>query len=1735
MTAGRVTAQQDARGGSGGAGGGGSGAGGAGGAGGNAIGFIGGGVGTDDRFAGNGSATVTVATLLFDSASLGGAGGAGGVGMTGTGQGGAGGNGNGSTLGFGSAGGTVVFGDTTIFSNAAGGAGGMGSSTGNGGNAIGGTVLIGSGANALGEASGSFTGGALSIDVSARGGDGMRGGDGTGGTGRTGANTGSAHFLGNVSIDAEGYGGSGLRGGNGIGGLAQAAAIAGGTNRIDGALLFEASGFGRNSTDLFGAGVDNRGGNGSGGVTNILAMNGSMTVAGDATLLAQGFGGSGGVGNGATASGSGGSGTGGSARVLVDSAVGTSTLTTGFVVFDGRGRGGDGGSSSTVIGGSGGTGTGGTATAGSTSSAGTVVSNSIALDVYGDGGRGGGGVSMGSGGNGFGGSAVVGSGQLASTQTGSLSYQRIDLNADGAGRGTGEGRGGSVEIGVNGGVMSMTNSVITAIGTGAVSRGGSASVRVGPHSVQGGISTLSAGALSINASANPALTAGNAFAGRVVLSASGGGLTAVSADLSAQGDAVAPGALASALTTRNGTITITGDAPNNNRGDLTITARGDLALAADGGAMTIAGRLTATSGGAIIASVDGSAIASPATITADQVVLSAAVGISTPAPFSSRSLLSFATTGTIALGDLAAPGAINLSADASLSLGNVIAGAGVRLASLGAVGTGNIRAENDVRITSGTSLTTGNVSTATSVALSTTGTGSNINTGAISAGIINPSTAPGATFGVRVDATGEVTTGAITAAGNIGVIARGGSLTTGALSASRAVVLLDANGPSTGITTGSIRSGAGDAVYIANHSMAPSIFIDALGNADYTALLASNPAPVAGFVTINGTVDTGILRIAALGAINVTGTINAALGAVISGGSINLANINAGDLFDLMSGTDITLGNARSEGDLEAVALGNITTGTLSAGDTVRLTAVGNAQRPGSISTGAIDAGILRRSIDPLARYGVALDATGNVSSGTILARGPIGIAARSGTIAVGAITSGSAVGLLGRTGVTTRAVTTGTGQVLLIADASMASLITEDANGNLDYSALIAATPVALAGPVMLGGDINAGDIRIATSGAVTGLIEAGSVVMTASGPVFIRAGSVALGAVSGGGLVDIRSLGALGLGNVRGERDIDLDGGTGIVVGNVSAGDSVSISLNDAAPPTATISVGTVDAGILRPSTDSQAGYQIAIGGTGNVTTGTLTARGNVGVLSRNAAINSGAIGTQASVLLLANSGVSVGGISTGTTGTAYITNAVQESLVNKIEALGPPSGFDFAPVFALAPVRIAGPISLSGPVSTGRFVAAGSGTFSAQAISAGTSVNIDSGNRASFGGQVTAPTITVRSSDIAIGTTAGLGGAATTALTLNVDTAASAVLLGGTASESQTGYGLDAAEIGRLRATTIAINAMATSAPLVTVNAFTLTGTGTAQTGNSFQIAAAGRVRVNGAAVVNGAGSGDSLQISAATIEVVTDNGGALRLVDTAGAAAGTLRLTAGTIAVADAALLAQLSSDTTIVNRDALLNAAPATPLAAPALAGGSIIVSARTSFLVRNSGTPATRAGFATGIGGMTITSAGSTPLDVVINGTTLDSAGALLTNNRTIERVTFTPGPNGNGFTSGSTVDGCVVGGSCADVPELPETPEERETVQKIENVATNIAATIETLKPLTAQEEEQQAEAGEAAGNLPDVRLSRLIDVGAVRAQAVVNEPVTSDGNPAMWTDLAAPPLRTPAPGEQK
>jgi hypothetical protein len=448
---------------------------------------------------------------------------------------------------------------------------------------------------------------------------------------------------------------------------------------------------------------------------------------------------------------------------------------------------------------------------------------------------------------------------------------------------------------------------------------------------------------------------------------------------------------------------------------------------------------------------------------------------------------------------------------------------------------------------------------------------------------------------------------------------------------------------------------------------------------------------------------------------------------------------------------------------------------------------------------------------------------------------------------------------------------------------------------------------------------------------------------------------------------------------------------------------------------------------------------------------------------------------------------------------------------SLSPTLDALGPASGFDFAPVFALAPVRVAGPVSFGGAVNTGRFTTAGSGSFAAQAITAGTSVTVDSGGRADFNGVVTAPTITATSADIGIGANATLGTSATTQTTLNVASNATAITIGGDGTAS--GYALSNAEAGRIRGRAITVAAQGTQPAVMTVQALTLTGTGAATNGNSFTLRTPGRIRVEGAVAMTGAGAGDTLRLNASQrVEVATDRGGRIGLTSSGDTLAGTLDLTAGSVWVGTSELISQLSQNASFAGRDALLATVSSSPDLVGALAAGRLSVSAQGSFLVQNSGDATQNAGFSSGSGGMTITASGSSALDVVINGRAMDSAGVFQINRNTIDVISFVSGGEGSGpgFTAESTVNACTVGRLCGLDPTEPT---DRPIIAIINNVGEIADEAQETI-------EEQQEAAREAAEKLPQMRISRLIDMSSTIDDVTITDPVTGGGNPSMWMD---------------
>ena len=185
---------------------------------------------------------------------------------------------------------------------------------------------------------------------------------------------GDISLTGSATLDAIASGGDGQSGGDATGGEAGVYAMFG-TIAVDGSVQLSADAIGGDATVGFGG----NGGNALGGTAYVQAdgseeEGASLTIAGDATMLASGRGGVGGAGDGgAIAAGSGGSGTGGTYQGTPGSggAFAIAGRDTGELSIGGEtilvanGFGGAGGTGGTAqAGGAGGAGTGGTAQAG---------------------------------------------------------------------------------------------------------------------------------------------------------------------------------------------------------------------------------------------------------------------------------------------------------------------------------------------------------------------------------------------------------------------------------------------------------------------------------------------------------------------------------------------------------------------------------------------------------------------------------------------------------------------------------------------------------------------------------------------------------------------------------------------------------------------------------------------------------------------------------------------------------------------------------------------------------------------------------------------------------------------------------------------------------------------------------------------------------------------------------------------------------------------------------------------------------------------------------------------------------------------------------------------------------------------------------------------------------------------------------------------------------------------------
>jgi filamentous hemagglutinin family protein len=493
---------------------------------------------------------------------------------------------------------------------------------------------------------------------------------------------------------------------------------------------------------------------------------------------------------------------------------------------------------------------------------------------------------------------------------------------------------------------------------------------------------------------------------------------------------------------------------------------------------------------------------------------------------------------------------------------------------------------------------------------------------------------------------------------------------------------------------------------------------------------------------------------------------------------------------------------------------------------------------------------------------------------------------------------------------------------------------------------------------------------------------------------------------------------------------------------------------------------------------------------------------------------------------------------------------------------------SFFDPSTLGNATPVRLSGSLTIGGPVTTGGFAAAASQGFNTQSIVAANrllldsgasltlgdlstdqalsltsggslsvgnvqastvdltadgnvaaggiqasgAVNVSAGNLASFSGVVGGSEITVTSADLQLGASARLGSAATTRLALNA-TNEGTLTFGGNGADG--GYSISAAEAQGLRAQRIDIS---TEGP-VRIGAVTLNGSGAGSNANlvgeagQFSIVAAGDIGVSGAFTVANAGTGNRVTLrSGGRIAVATDSGGMIALTGSgAGSLGGTLELIGDSIAVATGSLLDQLAENPNFSGR----NQALATPPSGQANLAGNIQanrleLTATQLIAIQNSGSAEQAAGFSAGAGGMRITSnaPSNAPLDLFAFGRVADSGGMFKINQETLSAVTFSTGEGSAGFSSGSAINNCVVGGSgcAAPPPPVPDTPPPAVIAPISTGVVDAVRGSLDS------------ATDPESVAALPTVTLITTIDTGQLRTDPVISDPVSGGGNSSLW-----------------
>ncbi|MBH1998920.1 MAG: histidine kinase [Sphingomonadaceae bacterium] len=609
--------------------------------------------------------------------------------------------------------------------------------------------------------------------------------------------------------------------------------------------------------------------------------------------------------------------------------------------------------------------------------------------------------------------------------------------------------------------------------------------------------------------------------------------------------------------------------------------------------------------------------------------------------------------------------------------------------------------------------------------------------------------------------------------------------------------------------------------------------------------------------------------------------------------------------------------------------------------------------------------------------------------------------------------------------------------------------------------------------------------DLRLFVQGSINGagssLSAGGSAALGLGGT-----GDILLGNLTSGGLLDQTDAS----GNALGASGIAM-GGSFVVSGRLEIGSgsgtlsAASIRIGTLVADTQTltaaggIQIGDADlSGLLQLRSPGAAGFARLTGivnagaidiDAGSITSNALIARTG-DMLLRSIGDFSIADVQAAGDILIASSagGLTIGNADAG----GSVTFSGMGITTQKLTSGGT------ATLVAGAGDLIMNDIAAQGSITaSGRDISLGSsgGMTIANAV-ARRDLALNAGGHLTLVNRISGGTVTIGSSDIAIGEDARVS--ATNLLRFNAAAGQQPAVIGG--SDVAGGYSLSAAELGRVTASNIAI----AGAGDIIMRDLTI-GTAMLPSDGTFSVSTQGRLRVDGALRMTGRTGQGGMNLSAGQAMEVIVGVGSIDLRNDNNALGGVLTLASPTIYVATLAAIADLTAASSLELREQRLAQNDGVFSDEGALRAGTIRTDVTDGLFIQNTGLStafADRRGF-TANNFVTTTQGGA---EIAVNGRLFLPTGAFATGLETIPLVAID-----GGYAAGSKINGCVIAAAagCAVVIGV----DSHDTLEG----AIDPLVTLARVFPKS---------------------LIQLREVAAEGYPPLIDEPVTGSGNEDMW-----------------